>query len=113
MNRDRPSRLQVLLGTEAILHSADMFATAYDLRLSGSAREANPLLAPLSGRPLALVTVSSAVNVLQMYTITKLNRSHPKLAVAWALILIGTETYAVTNNVKVAGQLRRAGAGTH
>ena len=107
-----PSNLQFLLGTEAILHSADMFTTAYDLQLSGSARERNPLLAPLSRRPLALVTVSSAVNVLQLYTITRLNRNHPKLAMAWALILIGTETYAVTNNIKVAGQLRRAGAGT-
>ena len=104
--------LHRLLGAEAILHSIDMVSTAYDLRLGTTAREANPLLAPFSQRPVALVSVSSAINALQMYTITRLSRNHPKLAVAWTLIAIGTEAYAVTNNIKIAGQLRSARAGT-
>ena len=105
-------RINFLLGTQAILHSADMATTVYALHLDPTAREANPLLAPLSQRPVVLVAVSSAVNVLQMYTITRLHRRHPKLAVAWAMILIGAEAYAVTNNVRVAGQLRGARAGS-
>jgi hypothetical protein len=109
---DRPSKLRLLLTTQAILHAGDMVTTVYDLRVGADTREGNPLLAPLSGRPEALVAVSTAVNVLQIYTITRLHRRHPKLAVAWALILVGTEAYAVANNVRIAGQLQggRAGA---
>lgn len=106
--QERASRLHFLLGTEAMLHSADMISTAYDLHLGGPAREGNPFLASFSGRPATLVAVSSAVNLLQIYTINKVNRRHPKLAVAWALILIGTETYAVTHNLRIGMQLRAA-----
>ncbi len=102
--RDR-SRLRFLLGTEAVLHSVDMITTVRTLQLEGT-REANPFLAPFEERPAALVAISSAVNVLQLYTISKLHRRHPKLAVAWALILIGTEAFVVTNNIRVVGQLR-------
>ena len=105
-----PSKVRVLLRTEAVLHAADMFTTAYNLRLGGI--EANPVLAPLSKRPLALTAVSSGINVLQLYTISKLYDRHPKAAIGWALILVGAETFAVTNNVRAAGQLRRARAGT-
>ena len=108
----RPQSLKLLLTTEAGLHGADMVTTVYDLRLGRNVRDGNPLLAPLSGRPAALVAVSSAANVLQVYTINKVSRRHPKLAVAWSLILIGTEAIAVTNNLRIAGRLRReSGAG--
>jgi hypothetical protein len=106
---DSPSRLRLVLGAEAALHSVDMFTTVRNLQLGGgNAREANPLLAPFARRPAALVLTSSAVNVLQIYTISRVHRRHPKLAVAWALALIGTEAYVVTHNVKVARQLQRA-----
>ena len=104
-----PLNLRVMLASEAALHSLDMVTTVHGLRLG--AVEANPLLAPLSGRPAALVTASTAINVLQIYGITKLHARHPKVAVAWALILAGAEAYAVTNNIKTAGQLQRARAG--
>jgi hypothetical protein len=83
-----------------------MFTTAHSLRLGGI--EANPLLAPLSGSPVALVALSSGINVLQIYTIAKLHKRHPKVAMAWALILVGAESYAVTNNIRASGQLQRA-----
>ncbi len=104
-------RLRFLLGTEAVLHSVDMATTVYALRFDGSAREANPLLQPFSQRPAALVAISSGVNALQLYTISKLHKRRPKLAVAWALILIGTETFVVTHNIRVGAQLRAARAG--
>lgn len=106
---DLPANLRVLLATEAALHGIDMFTTAYGLQLGGI--EANPLLGPLSRSPTALITVSSGINLLQIYAITRLHRRHPKIAVAWAAILIGAEAFAVTNNVKAARQLQRARAG--
>jgi len=105
-----PSKLRILLTTEVILHSVDMVTTVRGLRLGGT--EANPLLAPLSRHPSALVAVSSGINVLQVYGIARLHRRHPKVAVAWAAILIGVEAFAVTNNVRAIGQLQRARAGT-
>jgi hypothetical protein len=105
-----PSRLRILLTTQVALHSVDMITTARALRLGGA--EANPLLAPLSGHPSALVAVGSGLNVLQAYAITKLHRRHPKVAVAWVAILIGAEAFVVTNNVRAAGRLERARAGT-
>jgi len=105
-----PTHLRVLLGTQAILHAADMFTTAYSLHRGGI--EANPILAPLSRRPVALVAFSSGLNVLQIYAITKVHHRHPKVAVAWAAILVGTEAFVVANNLRAAGQLQRARAGT-
>ena len=109
---DPPSSVDILIGTQAILHSVDIFATAYTLQLGGrNAREANPILAPFARRPVVLASVSGAIGVLQAYTVTKLRPRHPKIALAWALILVGIEGYAVTNNVHVAGQLQRGRAG--
>ena len=86
-----------------------MITTAYALQAGGgNVREGNPLLAPFSRRPVALVATGTAINVLQLYTIAKVQRRHPKLARLWAAVLIGAEAYAVTNNLKVASQLHRA-----
>jgi Domain of unknown function (DUF5658) len=105
-----PSNLRVLLGTQAILHAADMFTTTYNLQLGGI--EANPILAPLSQQPVALVAFSSALNVLQIYAITKVHHRRPKVAMAWAVILVGAEAFVVANNVRAARQLnQRARAG--
>jgi hypothetical protein len=110
--QDVPSSVDILIGTQAILHSVDLFTTAYTLQLGGdNVREANPLLASLSRRPVVLASVSGAIGVLQAYTVTRLQRRHPRIALAWALVLVGIEFYAVTNNVHVAGQLQRARAG--
>ena len=104
--QDRPSRLAVMLRTQAILSSADGLTTVYNLRLDGHAREANPFLAPFSRHPTALAAIHGGVNALQMYTISRLHRRHPRIAEAWALIVLGAEAYAVSNNVMVARQLR-------
>ena len=110
--QDPPSSVDILIGTAAILQSVDIFSTAYTLQLGDdNAREANPLLAPFARHPVVLASVSGAIGVLQAYTVTKLQRRHPKIALGWALILVGVEAYAVTNNVHVAGQLESARAG--
>jgi hypothetical protein len=102
-----PSDVDVLLATQAVLHTADMITTSYDLTLSASAREANPFLAPFTGKPVSLVAVSSAINVLQAYTIARLQHRHPKIALWWARALVGVEVWATINNVNVAGELQR------
>ena len=104
---DPPTSLKVLLVTQATLLSADMITTAHALQLGGSAREGNPILRPFSQRPVALAAVSGAIDVLQTYTIVKLYPHHPKIARVWAMALVGTELFAVTNNLRVTARLRR------
>ena len=102
-----PSDVDVLLAAEAVLHTADMITTSYDLALSASAREGNPFLATFTGKPVSLVALSGAINVLQAYTIAKLQRRHPKIAVWWARTLVGVEVWATINNVNAASELQR------
>jgi hypothetical protein len=45
--------------------------------------------------------------VLQFYTISKLQRRHPKLAATWAIALIGVESYAALNDIPAARNARR------
>ena len=104
---DTPKGLHVLIAAQATLLSADMITTASALQFGGGAREGNPLLRPFSQQPAALAAVSAAIDALQMYTIVKLNKRHPKIAHAWALALVGTELFAVTNNLRVTSRLRR------
>src|SRR6476660_5310306 len=77
---DPPKSLKVLLVTQAALLSADMITTASALQFGGGAREGNPLLRPCSQQPAALAAVSASIDALQMYTIVKLNKRHPKIA---------------------------------
>ena len=106
LNR-HPSDVDVLLAAEAVLHTADMITTSYDLTLSANAREADPLLAPFAGQPVSLVALSGAINVLQAYTIAKLQHRHPKIALWWARALVGVEVWATINNINAAGDLQR------
>ena len=102
-----PSDVDVLLAAEAVLHTADMVTTSYDLTLSAGAREGNPFLATFTAKPVSLVAVSAAINVLQAYTIARLQHRHPKIALWWARALVGVEVWATINNVNAAGELQR------
>jgi len=102
-----PSDVDVLLAAEAVLHTADMITTSYDLTLSSSAREGNPVLAPFTGTPVAVVALSGAINILQAYTIARLQHRHPKIALWWARTLVGVEVWATINNINAAGELQR------
>jgi hypothetical protein len=102
-----PSDVDVLLAAEAVLHTADMITTSYDLTLSASAREGNPFLATFTGTPVSLVALSGAINVLQAYTIARLQHRHPKIALWWARALVGVEVWTTINNINAAGELQR------
>jgi hypothetical protein len=99
--------IDLLVGAQAGLHTADMFTTAYALHLGTDAREANPLLAGVGSRPVALAAVSGAVDVLQAYVIVKLEHRHPRMATVWALALVATECWATANNIHAIGELQR------
>ena len=58
-------------------------------------------------RSPSLVALSSAINVLQAYTIARLQQRHPKIAVWWARVLVGVEVWATINNVNAASELQR------
>src|SRR5438093_1296412 len=69
-------------------------------------------LKPFSSSPLALTTVSSALDLWQVVKIKRIQRKRPRLAVAWATGLVALEVWATTNNISAAGriqQLRRHG----
>jgi len=103
-----PSDVEVLLVSQSVLHAAEIFTTAYDLSIGeGRAREANPLLASLTDRPIALSAVSGAIDVLQVYAVMKLHRTHPKIARWWALAMVIAETWATINNVNATSELQR------
>lgn len=102
-----PTDVDVLLATQAVLHTADMITTSYALTLGSNAREGNPLLAPLTGKPVALVAMSGAVDVLLAYTIAKLQHRHPKIALWSARALVGVEAWATINNVNAVSELQR------
>ena len=94
----------VLVGTQAVLHLADMVTTVHALNLGG-AREGNPYLSPLTGHPTGLAAVSSAVDAFQMVAILRLRHQHPRTALVWALVLVGAETWTVTRNVHTLGDV--------
>jgi hypothetical protein len=102
-----PTPTEVLLTTQAVLHTADMITTAYGLSLSQDAHEANPFLGSFSQSPVRLAIVSGAVDVLQVYTISKLQPRHPKIARWWAVILVATEVWTTINNINAVGELER------
>jgi len=107
-----PSDVDLLLGCQAVLHAADMFTTAYDLRLGGpqAAHEANPLLAPFARRPVTLTIVSGAIDILEAYTVKKLEPRHRRIARGYALALVALEVWSTINNINAAGELQRARA---
>ena len=107
-----PSDVDLLLGCQAVIHAADMFTTAYDLRLGGpqAAHEANPLLAPFARRPVTLTIVSGAIDILEAYTVKKLEPRHRRIARGYALALVALEVWSTINNINAAGELQRARA---
>lgn len=104
--RAAASDVDVLLAAQAVLHTADMISTSYDLTYRDG-REGNPLLGGFTRKPVTLALVSGAIDILQAYTIAKLQRRHPKVALWWARALVGTEAWTTINNINAAGELQR------
>jgi len=56
---------------------------------------------------LALATVSSALDMWQVVMIKRIQRKHPRLAVAWATGLVALEVWATTNNISATGRIQQ------
>lgn len=104
-----PSSVDVLLGAHDVLHVADMVSTTYDLTRGRrfGARERNPFLKPFSGSPTVLTGVSSAIDVLQVAVIKRVEQRHPRWAIAWSAALVALEVWATTNNIAAAGRIQQ------
>ena len=104
-----PSNVDVLLGAHAVLHTADMITTTYDLTRGRAfgASEGNPVLTPLSKPPTLLVGVSSAIDVLQVYVVKNVERTHPRWALVWSAALVAVEVWTTTNNIAAAGRIQQ------
>jgi hypothetical protein len=107
------SNVDVLLGTHAILHVADVITTSYDLTRGRpfGAGESNPLLKPFGPNPVPITAASSALSGLEAVMIKRLELRHPKLATAWSVGLVAIEVWATINNVNRAGEIQRRIAG--
>jgi len=103
------SNVDVMLGAHDVLHAADMITTAYDLTRGRAfgATERNPFLKPFAERPSLLIGVSSAIDVFQVGVIKRIERTHPRWALAWSAALVGLEVWATTNNIAAAGRIQR------
>jgi hypothetical protein len=104
-----PSNVDVLLGAHAVLHTADMITTTYDLTRGRAfgANELNPMLRPFSNHPTVLVGVSSAFDVLQVHVVKQVERTHPRWALVWSAALVAVEVWATTNNIATAGRIQQ------
>ncbi|OLC41969.1 MAG: hypothetical protein AUH43_23635 [Acidobacteria bacterium 13_1_40CM_65_14] len=109
------SNVDVMLGAHDVLHSADMISTTYDLTRGRAfgATERNPFLKPFAARPSLLTGVSSAIDILQVTVIKRVERTHPRWALTWSAALVAVEVWATTNNIVAAGRIqqRRFAAG--
>jgi hypothetical protein len=70
------------------------------------------ILGDFTRQPVKVVILSGAIDILQAYTITKLQHRHPKIALWRARALVGTEVWATINNINAAGELQRRRAGS-
>lgn len=104
-----PSNVDVMLGAHDVLHSADMISTTYDLTRGRAfgATERNPFLKPFAQRPSLLTGVSSAIDILQVTVIKRVERTHRRWAFTWSAALVAIEVWATTNNIVAAGRIQQ------
>ena len=101
---ERPVLLSALYVTYAGVQALDVYTTAQSLRAGG--REANPLLAPLSGDLVVVSAVKAASTVGTIYFVNRLWRRHRVTAVILMAGLNGAVGAAASYNARVARRAR-------
>ena len=51
--------------------------------------------------------VSSAIDILQVSVIKRVERRHPRWAFTWSAALVALEVWATTNNIIAAGRIQQ------
>jgi hypothetical protein len=82
------------------LQALDVATTLRGVK-NGSAVEANPLMAGLANRPMALVAVKSALTAATVASVHGLSRKHPKGAVLALIALNVGSAFVVRSNFRM------------
>jgi uncharacterized protein DUF5658 len=101
----RPATLVSLYVSFATLQAFDVASTRMALRAGGG--EANPLVAPIAGSPLALIAVKAGVAGAMIYASERLWKTNRKAAVLTMIGLNAAYGMAVAHNYGIAASQRR------
>jgi hypothetical protein len=101
----RPAPLISLYVSFATLQALDVASTRK--ALNAGAVEANPLVAPIAGSPLAMTAVKAGVAGAMIYASERLWKTNRKAAVLTMIGLNAAYGFAVAHNYGVAARQRR------
>lgn len=90
-----------LLVSFAALQAVDAVSTL--VAVHQGAREANPLMAGLTGTPVAFASVKAASTAASVWGLDRLARTHPKAALLTLGVLNGLYTFVAINNLHRIG----------
>jgi hypothetical protein len=98
-DQNPPGYVVGLLGAYAAADVLDMTSTG--AALARGAREANPLLRPLSAHPATLGLANGVLQAGAIYTLWKMGRRHPKRAAILAGLAVAFEISVARHNLQV------------
>ena len=97
--------LPALYLTFAVAQAADAHSTL--TAIEAGATERNPLMEPLSSRPVAFMAVKAAATMLTVYAAHKLSKRHRTAAVIMMLVVTTVYAAAAAHNYEAAKSYRR------
>ena len=97
----RPTALLPLYGSLAALQGLDIHSTRRGMT-SGKTREGNPIMGGVVNNGAAFVAVKAAATLGAIWGAEKLWKTHPKRAVAFAVVLNAAMAAVVAHNYRLA-----------
>jgi hypothetical protein len=94
----RPPALLPLYGSLIALQGADAYLTSR--ALSSGARELNPIVKPVAGKPAAAAAVKAGTTALAIYFVERAWKQNRKGAVVVAAVLNAATTVVVLHNAR-------------
>jgi hypothetical protein len=91
-----------MAATYAAMNALDIYTTTKALR-SGAGIEANPLVGPVAGSPVALTILKAASTTSTIFLARRMWKQHPKGAIALLVIANVGMGVVVSHNASVAG----------
>lgn len=89
--------LHTAIASYMTLNGSDLAETMYVIG-ANRGREANPIFAPFSNRPILFGAAKIGIDTAVSYALIKYHERHPKLALAGAILGIVVESYVVVHN---------------
>ena len=97
-----PIRLMISAGM--IAHGADLATTSWSFGRSGDQfKEANPILRPFAGDPVALAISKMTLAVGCNYALLRLYQHKPRLAIAMGVVQVVAVGYVAHQNAQLLG----------